>query len=76
MKSRLILFIGIVIGVILLSMFAVTFIAIALSAGAVIFISSLLQRGKPEFPSPVTTPSIHIQRYRPPMKRDDDVIDI
>lgn len=76
LKSRLILLLGTVLGVILLSMFAVTFIAVALVAGAVIFVISLLQRSKPEFPSPAAKPSIHIQKYKAPLERDDDVIDV
>lgn len=70
------MFFGIVVGVTLLSMFAVTFIAIALLAGAAIFLINLLQRGGKEFSPPPTMSSIQIRRYKAPLKRDNDVIDI
>lgn len=76
LKTKLLMFLGVLAGVTLLSMFAVTFMAIALLAGAVIFLINLFQRGGKEFPSPPTMSSIQIRRYKAPIKRDNDVIDI
>jgi hypothetical protein len=76
LKSRLLMFFGIAAGVALLSMFAVTFIAIALFAGAAIFLINLFQSGRKDFSPPPTLSTIQIRSYKAPLNRENDVIDI
>ena len=72
LKTKLLLALGFVIGLLLLSLFAFGFFIIALVGGVVFYIINLFQSRKREFPST----SIQTQRYRSQPKRDDDIIDI
>lgn len=72
LKTKLLLALGIVLGLTLLSLFAFTFFIIALVGGAVLFLINLFQNRRIVVPPPRS--SIQTHHYRP--RRDDDVIDI
>ena len=70
LTTKLLLVLGLVLGLTLLSLFAFTFFIVALVGGAVLFLINLFQNRR----NVIHGSSIQPKQYR--SKQDDDIIDI